>query len=410
MATSSTRNFLRPLGPSERYFWLSDQNSPKHFVIAAEIAGDAPVEAWISAIAAVQLRHPLLRVSVEYGPDGLPWFCEHAGVPIPVRIVPERECAAWHVEMAKELATPIPRGCVPLVRITLLPKRAGSTLLLSMHHSIADGLSSAFVVRDILEALSGRVVQPLALTEPQENLCSAAADRPSPVSASAHPTATLLRREARGPTVQALKVSRELTHRLRTHARKVDATVHGALVAALTFAGRQLFPDWLAYPVRIVSPVDNRRLLGLEEQCALSIIFPTGAYAPDSADRLWDVARAVKDELTPVRTAEGLSAVFRGFRQLMSTSPDVAQIAGFELQVCACEGMVSNLGVLPFETSVGRFKLEALWGPSVFVGIEGEQMIGVATLNGAIHLLHTSYTPIPKLLQATAATLEAMVR
>jgi hypothetical protein len=37
----------------------------------------------------------------------------------------------------------------------------------------------------------------------------------------------------------------------------------------------------------------------------------------------------------------------------MSTLPDVAQIAAFELQVCACESMVSNLGVLPFETSFG---------------------------------------------------------
>jgi hypothetical protein len=63
----------------------------------------------------------------------------------------------------------------------------------------------------------------------------------------------------------------------------------------------------------------------------------------------------VKDELTLVRTAEGLSTVFSGFRQLMSTSPDVSQIAAFELQVCACEGMVSNLGVLPFlrRTSAG---------------------------------------------------------
>jgi hypothetical protein len=410
MATSSTRNFLRPLGPSEQYFWLSDQNSAKHFVIAAEIAGNAPVEAWISAVAAVQLRHPLLRVSVEYGPDGLPCFSEHAKCPIPIRVVPEGEPAAWHLEMAKELATPIPYGGAPLVRITLVRKRAGATLLLSMHHSIADGLSSAFVIRDILEALSGKPVQPLTLTEPQENLCLAAAGTPPPAPAPLHPPARLLRRDAGRPTVQALKLSEELTLRLRTHAREVGATVHGALVAALTFAGRQLFPDWLAYPVRIVSPVDNRKLLGLEDQCALSIVFPMGAYAPDSEDRLWDVARAVKEELTLVRTAEGLSTVFSGFRQLMSTSPDVAQIAAFELQVCACEGMVSNLGVLPFETNVGRFKLESLWGPSVFVGIEGEQMIGVATLNGAVHLLHTSYTPIPKLLQTMAATLEAMAR
>jgi hypothetical protein len=312
--------------------------------------------------------------------------------------------------MAKELATPIPTSGVPLVRITVLRKSGGSTLLLSMHHSIADGLSSAFVIRDILEALSGKPLQPLTLTDSQENLCSAVAGTPLPPSAPVHPPATLLRRDAGGPTVQGLKLSKEFTMKLRSHARGVGATVHGALVAALTFAGRQLSPDWLTHPVRVMSPVDNRKLLGLEDQCALSIIFPAGAYAPDSEERLWDVARVVKGDLTPTRTAEGLSTVFSGFRQLMSTSPNVAQIAAFELQACACEGMVSNLGVLPFETSSGSFKLESLWGPSVFVGIEGEQMIGAATLNGAIHLLHTSYTPISNLLQTMEATLEAMAR
>jgi hypothetical protein len=409
MGTSLTKNCLRPLGPSEQYFWFSNQNSAKHFVIAAEITGDATIATWISAIAAAQLRHPLLRISVECGPDGPPCFREHANIPIPLRSVPEEELTAWQVEMAKELATPIPLSGAPLARITLLRKSGGSTLLLSMHHSIADGLSSAFVIRDILEALSGKHLQPLTLTEPQENLCSAAAE-PPPSSAPVYPPATLLRRDAGGPTVQALKLSKELTMKLRTHAREVGATVHGALVAAFTFAGRQLSSDWLAHPVRVVSPVNNRKLLGLEDQCALSIIFPTGAYAPDSTENLWNVARAVKDELTPVRTAQGLSTVFSGFRQLMSTSPNVAQIAAFELQVCACEGMVSNLGILSFETSFGGFKLESLWGPSVFVGIEGEQMIGVATLNGAIHLLHTSYTPIPKLLQTMEATLETMAR
>jgi condensation domain-containing protein/phthiocerol/phthiodiolone dimycocerosyl transferase-like enzyme len=409
MTTSITRSFLRPLGPSEQYFSLSNQNSAKHFVIAAEITGDATVEAWVSAVAAAQLRHPLLRISVQSGPDGPPCFHEHANIPISLRIVPEENSVTWTVEMAKELATPILLNGAPLVRITVLRKSGGSTLLLSMHHSIADGLSSAFVIRDILEALSGKPLQPLPLTEPQENLCSAAAG-PPPQSAPVYPPATLLRRDTGGPTVQALKLSKELTTKLRTHAREVGATVHGALVAAFTFAGRQLSSDWRTHPVRVVSPVNNRKLLGLEDQCALSIIFPTGAYAPDSEDRLWDVARAVKDKLTPVRTAEGLSTVFSGFRQLMSTSPDVAQIAAFELQVCACEGMVSNLGFLPFVTSFGGFKLESLWGPSVFVGIEGEQMIGAATLNGAIHLLHTSYTPIPKLLRTVEATLEAMAR
>jgi hypothetical protein len=230
-------------------------------VIAGEIVGEAKSEAWVSAIAAAQLRHPLLRVSVEQGPEGQPCFRQHANLPIPLRIVPQRESAAWQVEMAKELATPIPTSGVPLVRITVLRKSGGSTLLLSMHHSIADGLSSAFVIRDILEALSGKPLQPLTLTDPQENLCSAVAGTPLPPSAPVHPPATLLRRDAGGPTIQGLKLSKELTMKLRSHAREVGATVHGALVAALTFAGRQLSPDWLTHPVRVMSPVDNRKLL-----------------------------------------------------------------------------------------------------------------------------------------------------
>jgi hypothetical protein len=71
--------------------------------------------------------------------------------------------------------------------------------------------------------------------------------------------------------------------------------------------------------------------------------------------------------------------------------------------------MVSNLGVLPFETSFGGFKLESLWGPSVLLGLDGWQMIGAATLNGAIHLTHASDTPMPKLLETIEATLEAMI-
>src|SRR5258705_12319293 len=204
MGISLTGNCLRPLGPSEQYFWFSNQNSAKHFVIAAEITGDATIATWISAVAAAQLRHPLLRGSVECGPDGPPCFREHANIPIPLRIVPEEEFATWHVEMAKELAAPMLLNGAPLARITLLRKSGGSILLLSMHHSIADGLSSAFVIRDILEALSGKPLQPLTLTDPQENLCSAVAGTPLPPSAPVHPPATFLRLDTGGPTVQVL--------------------------------------------------------------------------------------------------------------------------------------------------------------------------------------------------------------
>jgi hypothetical protein len=60
--------------------------------------------------------------------------------------------------------------------------------------------------------------------------------------------------------------------------------------------------------------------------------------------------------------------------------------------------MVTNLGRVPFDTIFGRLRLKSLWGPAVLRGIEGEQTIGAATINGSLNLLHTSYTPLPALL------------
>jgi len=175
------------------------------------------------------------------------------------------------------------------------------------------------------------------------------------------------------------------------------------------FAGRDIHREWREAPVRVVSPVNNRTILGRSDDCALSIIFPVGSYNPKSAIQFWETARAVHDDLADMRTPGGVSAVLRGFDQLISSKPGVRGIARFELQVCACEMMVSNLGVLPFEADFGDLRLEALWGPSVFVGIEGEQMIGAATVRGAIHLLHSSYTPIASLLETTEQVLRVAV-
>ncbi len=410
MAISASRYLLRPLGPSEQYFWLSNQNSSKHFVFAAQILGSATDGAWSSAIAAAQLRHPLLRVSIECDRDGKPCFVEHPDHSIPVQIFAKGQVPRWEAQIAHEVSTPFPLSGSLLTRVSLLKSDAGCTLILSMHHSIGDGLSAAFVIRDIIQALSGVEIQPLKLTAPQEDLCQAPPSFAPTPSPQVYPPAALLRRTVEGPSVQALKLSEDLTRKLRSRAHEANATVHGALVAALAFAGRRLCLEWRVHPTRVVSPVNNRPRLGLEDECALAIVFPSDAYAPETEDQLWDVARAVRSDLAPVGTPSGLNTVYSGLRQLIAPSPSVAEIAAFELQVCACEGMVSNLGVLPFETTFGMFKLEALWGPSVFVGIEGEQMIGATTLNGALHLLHSSYTPITKLLNKMQDVLQSMAR
>jgi hypothetical protein len=60
--------------------------------------------------------------------------------------------------------------------------------------------------------------------------------------------------------------------------------------------------------------------------------------------------------------------------------------------------MFTNLGRLPFDGNFGSLKLETLWAPCALRGIEGEQTLGAVTVNGSLHLTHTSPAPIPGLL------------
>jgi hypothetical protein len=66
-----------------------------------------------------------------------------------------------------------------------------------------------------------------------------------------------------------------------------------------------------------------------------------------------------------------------------------------------------NLGQIPYEFEFGKLKLEAIWGPTALQGLEGEQNVGVATTNGALRLLHASYTLIPHLLENAELILRA---
>jgi hypothetical protein len=81
-----------------------------------------------------------------------------------------------------------------------------------------------------------------------------------------------------------------------------------------------------------------------------------------------------------------------------------AQIAA---GVFARDVMVSNLGQMPYQSEFGKLKLEAVWGPTALRGLEGEQNVGIATTNGAIRLLHASYSHIPYLLENTELILRA---
>jgi hypothetical protein len=401
----------RALGATEHYFWLSNQKQPKHFIIVAEILGLTSEAGWHAAFRQILKTHPLLRVGVAPAQGKVSIFVEHSEAEVPLQFFSDTGEGDWHNHVVEELLLPFGPNAVPLWRGRILHGADQCIVLLCLHHSISDGLSAVYLIRDLLKVLSGEHLNPYPLPMSQERLLSRVdltrLTAPPFDSSTLWPPAVNQDWNAGTLSVHSLRLPRELTERLRLVSRHEGATIQGALVAALTQAGARNAEPWRQLPVRVVSPVNNRPLLGLSDESVLSIVFPAGIYRPsDAAGQFWQTARQVRADLSPIRTENGLQAVYEAIEGLMGAMPQPNDIAEFERTVGACEMMVSNLGAIPISNKFGELTLRALWGPSVLVGIEGEQMIGVATVNDQICLLQTSFKPITQLLEDAASILE----
>jgi hypothetical protein len=206
------------------------------------------------------------------------------------------------------------------------------------------------------------------------------------------------------PTVEGLRLSPSLTSKIRDRARREGTTVHGALCAALLLAAREVFAEWRKTPLRIMSPINVRPLIDVGESCGVFVSATTSVFDGE-AKEFWDLAREARNSIASSQTSEYATAGLAGFRQVVGNGAEVATAAELGAQVFANEVMVSNLGILSFDRQFGPLALEALFGPAVLTGFEGQQTIGVATVGGALCLLHTGHTPPDGLLEKTQSIL-----
>jgi NRPS condensation-like uncharacterized protein len=142
----------RPLGALEHSFWLYDQIHPVHFAIAAKIRGQFSLEQLQAALYQVQQQHPLLRVRIAADGDMQPKFIEE-NVQIPIRVVTRADHQQWQREMETEMSNSFDWSIAPLARVVLMQSGAESELIVVYHHSIADGISGAYLIGDIVQGL-----------------------------------------------------------------------------------------------------------------------------------------------------------------------------------------------------------------------------------------------------------------
>jgi hypothetical protein len=397
---------IRPLGTMERCLWLLDQTHPIHFSIAAEIEGPTTLTSWRSALDAVQPRHPLFSVCIDEDGESNPCFRHVAGIQIPLRVVDTKDGEPqWERELERELSTRFDSKQAPLIRAVLLHQPNKSILIFTAHHSIGDGISMAFAIRDTLGALCGQKLETLPPLPSMEDLLGMSQTPvPRPASATSSGTrsgrvaATSGRNAGPASQVKGSRLSTELTSKLLSRSREEGTTAHGALCAALVLAGRKVFGAW-NNPIRIHSSIDARRLLRLGENYMQLAFGGIVAVNPDSMADFWDIARFMKSGLAAAQSIEGVIAGLGMLNDLLLQGLDSHALSQVAKEYNAHEATLTNLGNLPFDTSFGDLKLTSMWGPAIDPEGENGQTVGAATANGSLCLLYTSSTPVPSLLE-----------
>jgi hypothetical protein len=299
----ATGGLVRPLGAFERMFHLSEQKSTKHFCMVAELADDLDPDVHVE-------DHPQTRLGF-YRPASVP--------PIPVTVVDAETGKTWRDLVAEELTRPFDRSCAPMTRVALL--RSGpstpAAIVLTVDHAIVDGLSAAYLLRDLFSALNGHDLTALPVPPAQEDLIGALRDaQPAAAVAVNSPPApaqpdwlaapsTIRPFDGAVPHLSAVSFDEDLTWRLVTRARAERTTVHSALVSAMSQviieSGRTEF-------VRVLTPIDIRTHLGVGDDICLYISAARTAFIRQELTDLWDMARRVGDQLAGARSVPAVLA------------------------------------------------------------------------------------------------------
>jgi hypothetical protein len=388
----------------EQGAWQADRAAPLNITMVAEITGPLPDARLRQALNAVQARHPHLRsrILVEHG---IPTFvpCEH---PLPLRMAAAPD-TGWIEELEREINTPLDAESGPLLRCVRFRGGGTTTLLLTLHHSIGDGMSGVYLTRDLLLAASSEepIVFPrLAPVAPIEDRLLG----PSPnlkasfvllrelwnIFAHRRPVRLRVDRKVavwdRRTRVVHVHFEAPFADKLTERARAERTTIHAALSAAMILAVLADASAKRATGVVFGSAVNLRKYLSpaVDDDIGFfaSMLPFRAAVHPEAP--FWELARIVRKSLADyvgwgvlgiaLRFTPLIQFAFGGIR-----AAPRALAARWADKVPTTSGL-TNLGRLPLPTVFGPVRLEALHfavSPSAF----GEFLATATGLHGRIH-------------------------
>ena len=134
--------------------------------MVARIKGEVTEEALSDAVVKVQRRHTNLRVRIEDDDEHNPRFTTLGVSAIRIEVVP-RESADYWIEVVRDVAKiPFDFEIRPAIRFVLVQSPDVSELAVVCHHILCDGMSLAYLVRDLLEHLGDPAREVSVLPDP----------------------------------------------------------------------------------------------------------------------------------------------------------------------------------------------------------------------------------------------------
>jgi len=139
--------YERKVTSAERFF----TRSPFSIVtMVARIKGNVSGNMLRNAVAKVQQRHALLRVRIKNGKDHAQWFTSEGVQEIPIEIVPRESEDDWIKIQMEASKIPYEFETHPAIRFILVQFPDVSELIILCHHIICDGMSLAYLARDLM--------------------------------------------------------------------------------------------------------------------------------------------------------------------------------------------------------------------------------------------------------------------
>jgi len=147
---------LRELGTYERAVLVSNRPSPFHITIVARLKNPPDPETIRNAIQSLQNKHPLLSARIDQHNNRYV-FIDTGDHHFPFQVLQRSSETHWveiaQLEMAKEFRLPEES----LFRVVYLYDSPEAELIISVHHAIADAVSTSKLIEELLSIAAGGV-------------------------------------------------------------------------------------------------------------------------------------------------------------------------------------------------------------------------------------------------------------